>query len=125
LFFQGFEHKRLAISAIKAAQQRIEHSVPTFFSSATPTSSTSRRSLLPKRSAPSWTEKKQRSRIERGNSVNGSQQEGMGDVNDWKDWRRGWDSNPCIKVLQTSPLPLGYRASGKRKNLASKAIVTR
>jgi hypothetical protein len=25
-------------------------------------------------------------------------------------WRRGWESNPRIKVLQTSPLPLGYRA---------------
>jgi hypothetical protein len=29
----------------------------------------------------------------------------------WMDWRRGWESNPRIKVLQTSPLPLGYRAS--------------
>ena len=28
-----------------------------------------------------------------------------------EDWRRGWESNPRIKVLQTSPLPLGYRAS--------------
>ena len=27
-----------------------------------------------------------------------------------KYWRRGWESNPRIKVLQTSPLPLGYRA---------------
>ncbi len=26
-------------------------------------------------------------------------------------WRRGWESNPRMKVLQTSPLPLGYRAS--------------
>jgi hypothetical protein len=26
-------------------------------------------------------------------------------------WRRGWESNPRIKVLQTSPLPLGYRAA--------------
>ena len=25
-------------------------------------------------------------------------------------WRRGWESNPRVKVLQTSPLPLGYRA---------------
>ena len=25
-------------------------------------------------------------------------------------WRRGWESNPRIKVLQTSALPLGYRA---------------
>ena len=28
-------------------------------------------------------------------------------------WRRGWESNPRIKVLQTSPLPLGYRAFGR------------
>ena len=28
----------------------------------------------------------------------------------WKDWRRGSESNRRIKVLQTSPLPLGYRA---------------
>ena len=27
-----------------------------------------------------------------------------------KDWRRGPGSNRRIKVLQTSPLPLGYRA---------------
>ena len=27
-----------------------------------------------------------------------------------KDWRRGSESNRRIKVLQTSPLPLGYRA---------------
>src|SRR5664279_4529670 len=35
-----------------------------------------------------------------------------------KIWRRGWESNPRIKVLQTSPLPLGYRASrmGGAKN---------
>src|SRR5580658_1098401 len=26
-------------------------------------------------------------------------------------WRRGADSNRCIKVLQTSALPLGYRAT--------------
>ena len=26
------------------------------------------------------------------------------------EWRRGWESNPRIKVLQTSALPLGYRA---------------
>jgi hypothetical protein len=26
-------------------------------------------------------------------------------------WRRGWESNPRMKVLQTSPFPLGYRAS--------------
>ena len=26
------------------------------------------------------------------------------------DWRRGSESNRRIKVLQTSPLPLGYRA---------------
>ena len=38
----------------------------------------------------------------------------------WKTWRRGWESNPRIKVLQTSPLPLGYRASKMvmRKTLA-------
>jgi hypothetical protein len=29
-----------------------------------------------------------------------------------KFWRRGSGSNRRIKVLQTSPLPLGYRASG-------------
>jgi hypothetical protein len=29
-----------------------------------------------------------------------------------KYWRRGSGSNRRIKVLQTSPLPLGYRASG-------------
>ena len=29
----------------------------------------------------------------------------------WKNWRRGSESNRRIKVLQTSPLPLGYRAS--------------
>ena len=27
-------------------------------------------------------------------------------------WRRGAESNRRIKVLQTSPLPLGYRALG-------------
>ena len=30
-----------------------------------------------------------------------------------KNWRRGSGSNRRIKVLQTSPLPLGYRAPGK------------
>ena len=30
----------------------------------------------------------------------------------FRDWRRGPGSNRRIKVLQTSPLPLGYRASG-------------
>src|SRR5262249_54460478 len=29
----------------------------------------------------------------------------------WVNWRRGSESNRRIKVLQTSPLPLGYRAS--------------
>ncbi len=31
---------------------------------------------------------------------------------EWMDgcWRRGGESNSRIKVLQTSPLPLGYRA---------------
>ena len=28
-----------------------------------------------------------------------------------REWRRGWESNPRIKVLQTSALPLGYRAA--------------
>src|SRR5260370_33501495 len=28
-----------------------------------------------------------------------------------KEWRRGSESNRRIKVLQTSPLPLGYRAA--------------
>src|SRR4051812_44113341 len=28
----------------------------------------------------------------------------------WEIWRRGSGSNRRIKVLQTSPLPLGYRA---------------
>ena len=27
-----------------------------------------------------------------------------------EEWRRGWESNPRMKVLQTSPFPLGYRA---------------
>ena len=27
-----------------------------------------------------------------------------------EEWRRGSESNRRIKVLQTSPLPLGYRA---------------
>src|SRR5436305_15084913 len=31
----------------------------------------------------------------------------------FEDWRRGSESNRRIKVLQTSPLPLGYRASLK------------
>ncbi len=31
-------------------------------------------------------------------------------TNDRGDWRRGGESNSRIKVLQTSPLPLGYRA---------------
>ena len=30
-----------------------------------------------------------------------------------KFWRRGSESNRRIKVLQTSPLPLGYRASAE------------
>src|SRR3984957_10251469 len=33
-----------------------------------------------------------------------------GDLEELKDWRRGSESNRRIKVLQTSPLPLGYRA---------------
>ena len=31
-------------------------------------------------------------------------------------WRRGAGSNRRIKVLQTSPLPLGYRASGRLRH---------
>jgi hypothetical protein len=31
-----------------------------------------------------------------------------------KTWRRGSESNRRIKVLQTSPLPLGYRASASK-----------
>ena len=34
-----------------------------------------------------------------------------------KIWRRGSESNRRIKVLQTSPLPLGYRAPDLRKRL--------
>ena len=30
-----------------------------------------------------------------------------------RNWRRGPGSNRRIKVLQTSPLPLGYRAFGR------------
>ena len=42
------------------------------------------------------------------------------------EWRRGWESNPRIKVLQTSPLPLGYRAfSEKEKYGAGNGIRTR
>jgi hypothetical protein len=37
-----------------------------------------------------------------------------------ENWRRGSESNRRIKVLQTSPLPLGYRARGKRAE--SKAL---
>ncbi len=42
-----------------------------------------------------------------------SREAGEGPGNQWEcgeSWRRGWESNPRIKVLQTSPLPLGYRA---------------
>src|ERR1700722_5675817 len=35
-------------------------------------------------------------------------------LNYCKDWRRGSGSNRRIKVLQTSPLPLGYRAPFRR-----------
>ncbi len=34
----------------------------------------------------------------------------MRTVNCERNWRRGSESNRRIKVLQTSPLPLGYRA---------------
>src|SRR5215471_6081125 len=36
-------------------------------------------------------------------------------------WRRGSESNRRIKVLQTSPLPLGYRALNVKPNLRSTA----
>ena len=39
-------------------------------------------------------------------------------------WRRGAESNRRIKVLQTSPLPLGYRALFLRKNPQLYVIVT-
>src|SRR5208283_98376 len=35
-------------------------------------------------------------------------------------WRRGSESNRCIKVLQTFALPLGYRAS--RESLLAKYL---
>src|ERR1700722_5664006 len=38
-------------------------------------------------------------------------QDGCTRFKQWRgDWRRGSESNRRIKVLQTSPLPLGYRA---------------
>ena len=37
-------------------------------------------------------------------------------------WRRGWESNPRIKVLQTSPLPLGYRALLSKVALTAKNV---
>ena len=37
-------------------------------------------------------------------------------------WRRGWESNPRIKVLQTSPLPLGYRALLSKVALTAKKV---
>jgi hypothetical protein len=41
-----------------------------------------------------------------------SEAPGEGGLYRWKFWRRGSGSNRRIKVLQTSPLPLGYRALG-------------
>lgn len=43
-------------------------------------------------------------------AVWGSQREGIAVS---PSWRRRWDSNPGIEVLQTSALPLGYAASAK------------
>jgi hypothetical protein len=40
-----------------------------------------------------------------------TRQEGAATLQDGQEWRRGSESNRRIKVLQTSPLPLGYRAS--------------
>ena len=37
-----------------------------------------------------------------------------------KDWRRGSESNRRIKVLQTSPLPLGYRALSPTRQRSDK-----
>ena len=39
-----------------------------------------------------------------------------------KDWRRGSESNRRIKVLQTSPLPLGYRAPAQLNSVPSRCI---
>ena len=40
-----------------------------------------------------------------------------------KNWRRGSGSNRRIKVLQTSPLPLGYRAlAGQPQNLTVRSM---
>ena len=39
-----------------------------------------------------------------------------------KDWRRGSESNRRIKVLQTSPLPLGYRAPLHRVAFRAKKV---
>src|SRR3984885_13194245 len=47
----------------------------------------------------------------RSNSFKGFELASMKVVTQRNSWRRGWESNPRIKVLQTSPLPLGYRAS--------------
>ncbi len=41
-------------------------------------------------------------------------------------WRQGRDSNPCMEVLQTSALPLGYPAEvssqKKKKGLAARKL---
>src|SRR6201996_344830 len=47
-----------------------------------------------------------RDRVALASSEGGENQESLGRRN----WRRGSGSNRRIKVLQTSPLPLGYRA---------------
>ena len=39
-----------------------------------------------------------------------------------RDWRRGSGSNRRIKVLQTSPLPLGYRALTSKMNHESRLL---
>jgi hypothetical protein len=38
-------------------------------------------------------------------------------------WRRGSESNRRIKVLQTSPLPLGYRAPAQAVNVSMAKIL--
>ena len=45
-----------------------------------------------------------------GNVKGPTDMEGETDLERFKNWRRGPGSNRRIKVLQTSPLPLGYRA---------------
>src|SRR5499427_5488584 len=40
----------------------------------------------------------------------------------FKEWRRGSESNRRIKVLQTSPLPLGYRAPAQSISVPERKI---